>query len=334
MTDKSLKDGFPNPGLSPPWMSGALQRNTAIDHISDTHTESDHVHWRSKSPSSTYTGISQLVEVPPVPLPGVDDPLQAPTETFGFSSSSPGSGVKEPGCSSGKQSAERTSLRLGFRLRKRGRLANCLAHALDVSQGRWKDLAETGIQSRARAWLSGYMHSTGHGQIEPGELIFGGIKKQDGESAKTTLTSTVWVPFVGDNGHVRALLVAPELVAELAKKRIFRSMTSVLLGSLRGRACIWADERGISAMDLVRILPGSIALAVLPMPDECVALSSLRGTAGVYSSTVLARLEQGKLTSPNVAPLGTYLRGPLAWCFKQVNTRLLAPGVGTLTLPA
>jgi hypothetical protein len=168
--------------------------------------------------------------------------------------------------------------------------------------------------------------------MELGGLLIGSRKEEGCDHAVPTVTPTVWVPFGGKPAV--PLLVSPELVAELSKRRMFRAMTSVLLGSLRGRAAVWADERGLSAMDLVRILPGSLALALLPMQDETVALRALRGTAGVYSSTVLAALEKGVLREPDLPPLGAYLRRPLAWLFRRPNTRLLAPGVDTLVLPA
>jgi len=174
--------------------------------------------------------------------------------------------------------------------------------------------------------------------MSAGEDIYG-VEKQDGCDDVPKPVHTVWVPFSigrngGNEGDIRALQVSPELVAELAKRRMFRSVTSVLLGSMRGRALIWANERGVSVMDLVRIMPGSIALAMLPMPDEVTALGALRGAAGVWSVAVLGALEQGRLVSAPRLPLGNYLRRPLSWVFGTRDTRVLAPGVDTLTLPA
>jgi len=224
---------------------------------------------------------------------------------------------------------------LGMRLRRRGRLTNALEQAMTGSISRWKDLTD-GTASPARAWISGYCQGS-LSKMSAGEDITGHVK--DGEKRVHNRFSTVWVPFSiggngGNEGDVRALQVCPELVAELVKRRMFRSVTSVLLGSLRGRAVIWADEKGVSAMDLVRILPGTIALAMLPMPDEVTALGALRGSAGVWSAGVLGDLERGKLTSAPPPPLGSYLRGPLSWFFKRQDTRVLAPGVDTLTLSA
>lgn len=227
----------------------------------------------------------------------------------------------------------------GLRLRKRGRLTNALEQAMEKSKGRWRDLANTGIQSRARAWLQGYC-SPNLSKVELGELLVGRpvpLSKEQleaGEKPISPFTPTVWVPFVGDNGCVRALLVSPQLVAELSVKRMFRSVTSVLIGSLRGRAAMWAAERGLPAEDLVRVLPGSLALAILPQPDEVHALAALRGAAGEYSSKVLASLEKGVLTAPASPPLGAFVRWPFSLLFGKTNTRLLAPGVGTLKLPA
>jgi len=224
----------------------------------------------------------------------------------------------------------------GLRLRKRGRLTNALETATARSTRRWKDLPGSG-ESPARAWLRGY----GAGSLpkmSAGEDILGVIKA-DGEVDKCNAFPTVWIPFSvggngGEEGEVRALQVCPHLVAELAKRRMFRSVTSVLLGSLRGRAVMWADEEGVPAMDLVRVLPGSVALALLPMPDEVTALGALRGAAGVWSAGVLGQLEQGRLVSAPSLPLGNFLRGPLSWFFARRDSRVLAPGVDTLTLSA
>lgn len=249
----------------------------------------------------------------------------------------------------------------GFRLRRRGRITNCLEQAMRASIGRWTpfemeggDLPGGGTASLAHAWLHGY----GHGALPKmvaGEAITGsrdvtvdvrndeGVKTGETTTVKRKVVSTVWVPFskrergddrVADNKDIRALLVAPELVAELSKRRMFRSVSSVLLGSMRGRAVIWADEHGVSAMDLVRIMPGSITLAMLPMPDEVTSLAALRGTAGRWSNQVLGALEQGRLVSAPSVPAGEYFRWPLSWLLGRHDNRVLAPGVGTLTLPA
>jgi len=224
----------------------------------------------------------------------------------------------------------------GLRLRRRGRLTNALEHVMKQSIGRWSDLSDTAL-SPAHAWLRGYGAGS-LSKMSAGEDIVGWVK-EEGKVPRRNAFPTVWLPFstgaeAGNEGDVRALLVCPHLVAELTKRRMFRSVTSVLLGSLRGRSVMWADEEGISAMDLVKVMPGSIALSMLPMPDEVVALGALRGSAGRWSTQVLGALERGTLTGPSSLPLGNFLRGPLSWFFTRQDSRVLAPGVGTLTLPA
>lgn len=230
--------------------------------------------------------------------------------------------------------SESGSSPLSLRLRRRGRLTNALEQAVKQSIGRWSDLPG-GAKSAAHVWLSGY----GAGMLPKmteGSVIIGDKEDVETGKVKRNTVSTVWVPFATGNGtgNVRALLVAPALVAELSSRRIFRSVTSVLMGSLRGRARVWADELGVSAMDLCRILPGSLALAMLPTLDEAAALSSLRGSAGRWSVEVLGALERGVLRAPPAAPLGNFLRGPLSWFFRKEDHRVLAPGVDTLNLSA
>jgi len=109
--------------------------------------------------------------------------------------------------------------------------------------GWWKDLAGMGL-SPAHAWLVGY----GRGalpKMSAGEDLTGTVYEDDGATVlKHNAIATVWVPFEKGNGtgRVRTLLVAPELVAELTKRRMFRCQTSTLLGSLRGRAVVGRRE--------------------------------------------------------------------------------------------
>lgn len=266
---------------------------------------------------------------------------------------------QDPAVSQAPTAAPRSGKPRGLRLRKRGTLTRCLQEAMKSSIKRWTapqgagDLLDAGRISPAHAWLRSY----GFGALSKmanGDAIIGetsrvvddlddsGVKIGETTHVAEHVVSTVWVPFgVDENGAerkggsgVRALLVAPELVAELVKRRMFRSVSSVLLGSMRGRALMWADEKGLSAMDLVRIMPGSITLAMLPMLDEVTAVGALRGAAGRWSVDVLGSLERGVLKAAQPLPLGNYLRRPLSWLFARQDDRVLAPGVDTLTLPA
>lgn len=165
--------------------------------------------------------------------------------------------------------------------------------------------------------------------------MIGVVEDEDGDQRRHTVP-TVWVPFGRDDGSgsVRTLLVSPELVAELTTRRLFRCQTSVLLGSMRGRAVMWGKEKGLSAMDLVRIMPGSITLAMLPMGDEVAAVQALRGAAGRWSVEVLGSLEKGVLRGASAKPFGNYLRWPFNLLFARDDDRVLAAGVRNLQLPA
>lgn len=267
-----------------------------------------------------------------------------------------------------KGSSKRVRFSLGFRLRRRGRVANALEQCSNYGLGWWSDLTKPG-ESRAHAWLRSYglgalpevvRCSTITGRVDardpdgrleepPGDG--GGPGGSDpgsppgpsgmgpgGVNGSWVVTRTnhplLSLPFVGDNGQVRSLWVCPELLAELVKVRMFRSATSVLLGSLRGHSRRWAEEHGIDTMDLVRFMPGTVVLAMLPMPDEVTAVAALRGSAARWSTQVLGSLEDGVSRAADQAPLGSYLRAPLSWLFKKEDRRVLAPGVDTLTLHA
>lgn len=285
---------------------------------------------------------------PPPPSPSVDSfhtcPLPDPVELDSTPvqprrvrdpAQGPGWGWEEFQEGNACPSSSTTSgSRGGLRLRRRGRLTNCLERAMKDSNSRWSDLAGAGL-SPAHAWLQAF----GHGalpKMSAGEDIIGEELNEDGDLKRTHVVPTVWVPFGRDNGtgSIRTLLVAPELVAELTTRRLFRSPTSVLLGSLRGRAVMWGREKGVSAMDLVRIMPGSIVLSLLPMHDETAAVQALRGSAGRWGVEVLGALEKGTLRSPSAAPLGNYLRWPFNLLFAREDDRVLAAGVRNLQLPA
>jgi len=87
-------------------------------------------------------------------------------------------------------------------------------------------------------------------------------------------------------------------------------------------------------MDLVRIMPGSIVLSLLPMLDEASAVSALRGKAGRWSTEVLGSLEKGTLCGPSAAPMGNFLRWPFKLLFARDDDRVLVAGAKSLALPA
>lgn len=262
---------------------------------------------------------------------------------FGLTRDSPGlapevpaaaaSAVKDP-AGSDLPAAPRIGRPWGLRLRKRGRLTAVLESASRVELGWWSDLTSDDA-SRARAWLRHY----GGGvlsKVVGGATIEGIVstdKDTDDEVTKVTSYQLLSVPFKGD-ATPRALWVCPELLADLTMTRLFRPVSSALLGSLRGIARRWVEDRGISALDAVRFLPGTLVLAMLPMPDETTAVAALRGAAGRWSADVLGDLAHGVAHSAPSEPFGNFLKGPLSWFFRRTDTAVLGPGVNSLVLPA
>lgn len=105
--------------------------------------------------------------------------------------------------------------------------------------------------------------------------------------------AAVQVHFESDEGS-RWVWVLPDLVAHLLNYRVFRPASSTLIGSLRSRARLWAEENGVGQMDLAWVMPGSVMLALVPTFDEVISLGSLRGTASQWSSEVLQALSKGQ----------------------------------------
>lgn len=213
----------------------------------------------------------------------------------------------------------------GLRLRRRGRLTNVLESAWKETAVWWSDL-DCGNGSAARSWLASY----GGGAVS--QITDGKVLKVVGDNEVERNLELVRVPMV--NGDVsREVWVCPELLAKLASVRLFRAPSATLLANLRSRARLWAQEVGVSSMDLVRFMPGTLALA-LPMPDEVASVGVLRGSAARWGVSVLGQLDKGKLVSNPDKPLGNYLRGPLSWFFRKEDERVLAAGVETLSLPS
>lgn len=216
-----------------------------------------------------------------------------------------------------------------LRLRRRGRQTAVFASSWQNLPGWWSDLTGKDSLSAARSWLRCYWD----GVVD---------KISDGKEIMVNLGSEVGVrplqlyQALFTNGDVRRpLWVCPELMAHLVSVRMFRPVSEGLLASLRSRARMWAKEEGVTVMDLVQFLPGTLVAASLPAADEVAAVGALRGRSAQWSAAVLGPLAQGMAKPSPGRPLGDYLRRPLAWFFKRTEGTMLGGGYHlTVNMPA
>jgi len=192
---------------------------------------------------------------------------------------------KDPACD---RSAD-GSLVSSLRLRARSRLTRDLERVGLELPGWWEDLPGESPANRALAWLEAHLMDSGAKVCGTADIV------ACGEGGDRSLTG-VRVLFSSEEG-TRWLWVMPELLAHLYTVRLFRPMSESLLGSLRAKARLWAKEVGLSVESLARVLAGTLVLAMLPVPDEVVALGALRGSAGQWSTEVLGALSKGQLKS-------------------------------------
>jgi len=179
-----------------------------------------------------------------------------------------------------------------LRLRRRGVFTRNLEGAVKRA-GWWSDLSQA-CDTPARAWLDSYFSGSGvKADGSAKELHW-----QDGEKSRSLWV--VGVKFSSENGS-KELWVSADLLASLSVVRMFRPMTEGLLASLRSRARLWAEDIGMSALDLVRVLPATLALACQPMPDEVLATAAFRGSAAAWSSDVLGALGKGLAKGPSAS---------------------------------
>lgn len=179
------------------------------------------------------------------------------------------------------------SLVSSLRLRPRSRLTRDLARLGAALPGWWEDLPGSTAAGRALGWLESSLKDTGAKVCGTTDIV------GSGEGGRRSFTG-VRVLFSSEEG-TRWLWVLPELLAHLTVYRLFRPMSDALLGSLRAKSRLWALEAGLPVESLARILPGTLSLALLPGPDEVVALGALRGSAGQWSTEVLGALSKGTL---------------------------------------
>lgn len=234
------------------------------------------------------------------------------------------------------------------RFRKRGRFTNVVARQLARHPTWWSDLGGEQGPGLVSAWLRSQFEGTGIKLARGGVSVGGGgpgggssEPPADGESSAPRDASSlepapepvhlVRVAFER-NGSTRWLWVSPELVAALSVVRLFRPVTEGLLASLRSRARLWAEERRVSVMDLVRFLPGTLVLAALPTPDEVTAHAALRGDAGRWSASALGSFAKGVLRDGDGPSFWDCLRPALRFGGPVRGT--LVDGVRSLSLPS
>lgn len=220
---------------------------------------------------------------------------------------------------------------LGLRFRRRGRVTASFQAVAKALPGWWedesRDLTGDGGACLGLRWFESYLKDS---KIKVGGMRQLEVVDGDGESSPITL---VQAHFSSDEGG-RWLWVCPELLAQLVTVRLFRPMSEGLLASLRSKARLWARDAGVSVERLVAFLPGTLVLAMVPMPDEIVAVGSLRGHAGQWSVDVLGKLSKGVLSPPSLKLTSWWdvLRPSLRFGGKPGST-IGGAGCARLTLP-
>lgn len=173
------------------------------------------------------------------------------------------------------------------RLRRRGVYTNTLAKLADSLPVWWEDLDCTSPARAAMRWMESHLRDSG---VEVG--VTSNTTCAGKEDVRVDLP-LVQARFSSEEGG-RWLWVCPSLLAHLTTVRLFRPASEGLLASLRAKSRLWAVEKGITVESLVRFLPGTLVLAMLPMPDEVVSLGALRGSAAQWSVDVLGALSRGE----------------------------------------
>lgn len=215
---------------------------------------------------------------------------------------------------------------LAPRLRKRGAVTRRLENLAKALPCWWSDLAGSGGAKSTLLWLESYLKDSGVKVAANRQL-----QTVDVEGNVSTLT-LAQVAFSSEEGN-RWLWVCPELLASLVVVRLFRPVSETLLASLRAKSRMWAREMNMRVEDLASVLPGTLSLAVLPMPDEVVAVGALRGHAGRWSNEVLGNLSRGRLAA--VSRIGSWwdvLRPALRFGGTSGST-LSGAGCAPLVLP-
>lgn len=178
------------------------------------------------------------------------------------------------------------------RLRLRPRGAYTKSIEAEVLRSTWWSDLGRGALNPAKAWLDSYFGGSGAKTT--------GLVKElswvDGDRTRSLWLTAV--RFCSENGS-SDLWVSHELLASLVTVRMFRPITEGLLASLRSAARLWAEDIGMPKLDLVRLMPGTLVLSCLPMPDEVVAAGALHGVAAAWSSDVLGALGKGVARGPS-----------------------------------
>lgn len=188
--------------------------------------------------------------------------------------------------------AEAPKRERGLRLRPRSRLTRNLEAVGRRVRGWWRDLPVDSDAELALLWMQEY-------SVDGTKLGMARSVSTRGEDGSVGTVSLVEVHFSSEERASGAgLFVCPELVAELFAIRCFRTLDASTLQSLRGRARLWARDKGVSPLDLALFLPGTLVFASLPQRSEVESLGALRSSAALWSVDVLGALGRGVLKAP------------------------------------
>lgn len=195
--------------------------------------------------------------------------------------------VKEPGATLRAPELPRSGGEL--RLRPRSRVTRSLEAVGRRVRGWWKDLPAESDAQLALLWMQEY-------SVDGTKLGMARSVSTCGDDGQVGSISLVEVHFSSEERPSGSgLFVCPELVAELFSIRCFRALDASTLQSLRGRARLWARDKGVSPLDLALFLPGTLVFAALPQWGEVEALGALRSSAAKWSVDVLGSLARGHL---------------------------------------
>lgn len=217
----------------------------------------------------------------------------------------------------------------GLRLRRRGKATVALQRMGEALPGWWRE-GLTGCSGAriALSWIEDHLRDSG---VKLGRVGHASTKEKEGAGAPVFGVQAL---FESEEGS-RWLWLCPELVAHLYLYRAYRPVSEMVLSSLRSRARLWAEERGLSAFDLARFLAGSLMIAMLPTPDEVVSLGALRGSAAQWSVDVLGALKAGRAV-PTSRGMGwaDVFKPFLRFGAGTKGSVLGGAGCGSITMPA
>jgi len=216
----------------------------------------------------------------------------------------------------------------GIRMRRRSKIVNGLANFLAGGKGK----TETSLKSMpgAEAFgriFRGYIHLEGARRVRllkrqtvPGR---GHTKERDYEVAVTSDgVVDIWKEdsaLVVQVAHPRAndkLEVCVELYNALQPSVAMKARSVATLASLRVRACAWMKDNGMETVDQVEVLPGTLAVLMMPNALERLAQTFMGYDQFASARDALNRLEtDGEVLPevPSVLPVQLLTFGLQGW---------------------